>query len=429
MYKSQSAENSKDLITELRDLRKEIKEARARDDNDAVEELQDRQSKLEDRLQEMQNGWDRSSAPTVSAEDISEVISMWTGIPLTQLATEESERLLHMEEELSQHIIGQEEAIQTISKAVRRARAGLKNPRRPVGSFMFLGPTGVGKTELTKALARLLFGSEESLIQIDMSEFMERHTISRLVGAPPGYVGYEEAGQLTEAIRRKPYSIVVFDEVEKAHPEALQLLLQIMEEGHLTDAKGHKVDFRNAIIIMTSNIGADLIKRQSAMGFSLEVDQALEEQSSYQEMRKKLMDALKRTFRPEFINRLDSIVVFRALNQEDIRKIVNLELQKVADRLSDYELTLTITEAALDYLANEGFDPEMGARPVRRVIEQMVEEPLADALLAKTFKAGDHILIDLEESLDADGDKVGKIVLKAEKPETEEEKPPALIGA
>ncbi|HOO57921.1 MAG TPA: AAA family ATPase, partial [Anaerolineaceae bacterium] len=262
-----------------------------------------------------------------------------------------------------------------------------------------------------------------------MSEFMERHTISRLVGAPPGYVGYEEAGQLTEAIRRKPYSIVVFDEVEKAHPEALQLLLQIMEEGHLTDAKGHKVDFRNAIIIMTSNIGADLIKRQASMGFSLEVDQALEEQSSYEEMRKKLMDALKRSFRPEFINRLDSVVVFRALNQEDIRKIVNLELQKVADRLSDYDLTLTTTEAALDYLANEGFDPEMGARPVRRVIEQMVEEPLADALLAKTFKSGDHILIDLEESLDADGDKVSKIVLKAEKPETEEEMPPALIGA
>jgi len=429
MYKSQSAENSKDLIAELRELRKEIKEARARGDNDAVEELLDRQSMLEDRLQEMQNGWDRSSAPTVTAEDIGEVISMWTGIPLTQLATEESERLLHMEEEISKSIVGQEEAIQTISKAVRRARAGLKNPRRPVGSFMFLGPTGVGKTELTKALARLMFGSEESLIQIDMSEFMERHTISRLVGAPPGYVGYEEAGQLTEAIRRKPYSIVVFDEVEKAHPEALQLLLQIMEEGHLTDAKGHKVDFRNAIIIMTSNIGADLIKRQASMGFSLEVDQALEEQSSYEEMRKKLMDALKRTFRPEFINRLDSVVVFRALNQEDIRKIVNLELQKVADRLSDYDLTLTTTEAALDYLANEGFDPEMGARPVRRVIEQMVEEPLADALLAKTFKAGDHILIDLEESLDADGDKVSKIVLKTEKPETEEEKPPALIGA
>ena len=429
MYKSQSAENSKDLIAELRELRKQLKEARARGDNDAVEELLDRQSMLEDRLQEMQNGWDRSNAPTVTAEDISEVISMWTGIPLTQLATEESERLLHMEEELSKHIIGQEEAIQTISKAVRRARAGLKNPRRPVGSFMFLGPTGVGKTELTKALARLMFGSEESLIQIDMSEFMERHTISRLVGAPPGYVGYEEAGQLTEAIRRKPYSIVVFDEVEKAHPEALQLLLQIMEEGHLTDAKGHKVDFRNAIIIMTSNIGADLIKRQASMGFSLEVDQALEEQSSYEEMRKKLMDALKRSFRPEFINRLDSVVVFRALNQEDIRKIVNLELQKVAERLSDYDLTLTTTEAALDYLATEGFDPEMGARPVRRVIEQMVEEPLADALLAKTFKSGDHILIDLEESLDADGDKVSKIVLKAEKPETEEEMPPALIGA
>ncbi|MFZ3069941.1 MAG: ATP-dependent Clp protease ATP-binding subunit [Anaerolineaceae bacterium] len=428
MYKSPSAVNSKDLMTELRDLRKELKGARFAGDNDAIQALMGRQSMLEDTLHEMQNGWDRTAAPTVTAEDIAEVISMWTGIPLMQIASEESARLLNMEEELSQRIIGQDEAIRAVSKAVRRARAGLKNPHRPVGSFMFLGPTGVGKTELTKALAELMFGSEEALIQIDMSEFMERHSISRLVGAPPGYVGYEEAGQLTEAIRRKPYSIVVFDEIEKAHPEALHLLLQIMEEGHLSDAKGHKVDFRNAIIIMTTNIGADLIKRQSSLGFSLEIDQALEEQSSYEEMKKKLMEALKRSFRPEFINRLDSIVVFRALNREDIRNIVSLELKKVSERLSDYDLVLTGSGAALDYLAVQGYDPEMGARPVRRVIEQQVEEPLSDALLAKTFVAGDQILVDLEESTDADGDKVKTLVLKLDKPETEPETP-ELVGA
>jgi len=428
MYKSESAVSSKDLMNDLRALRKDLKAARAAEDNDAVQTLLAKQSALEEKLQAMQASWDRESAPTVSAEDISEVISMWTGIPLTQIATEESARLLNMEEELSKRIIGQQEAIATVSKAVRRARAGLKNPRRPVGSFMFLGPTGVGKTELTKALAEMLFGSQEALIQIDMSEFMERHTISRLVGAPPGYVGYEEAGQLTEALRRKPYSIVVFDEVEKAHPEALQLLLQIMEEGHLSDAKGRKVDFRNAIIIMTSNIGADLIKRQSSLGFSLEVDSALEEQSSYADMKKKLMEALKRSFRPEFVNRLDSVVVFRALNRADIREIVSLELHKVSERLQEYDLSLRSSEAALDFLSEEGFDPEMGARPVRRVIEQMVEEPLSDALLARTFINGDSILVDLEESLDADGDKVRKIVLKRCETQNQPDNP-ELVGA
>jgi ATP-dependent Clp protease ATP-binding subunit ClpC len=428
MYKSESAVSSKDLMNELRELRKDLKGARAAEDNDAVQNLLARQAGLEENLQAMQASWDRETAPTVSAEDIGEVISMWTGIPLTQIATEESARLLNMEQELAKRIIGQQEAIETVAKAVRRARAGLKNPRRPVGSFMFLGPTGVGKTELTKALAEMLFGSEEALIQIDMSEFMERHTISRLVGAPPGYVGYEEAGQLTEALRRKPYSIVVFDEVEKAHPEALQLLLQIMEEGHLSDAKGRKVDFRNAIIIMTSNIGADLIKRQSSLGFSLEVDSALEEQSSYADMKKKLMEALKRNFRPEFVNRLDSVVVFRALNRTDIREIVSLELRKVSERLEEYELTLQASEAALDYLADEGFDPEMGARPVRRVIEQMVEEPLSDALLAHTFTNGDSILVDLEESLDADGDKVRKIVLKRREAQSQPDNP-EKVGA
>jgi ATP-dependent Clp protease ATP-binding subunit ClpC len=322
---------------------------------------------------------------------------MWTGVPVMQMAQEESIRLLHMEDEMRDHIIGQEEAIITISKAVRRARSGLKDPRRPIGSFVFLGPTGVGKTELTKALARFLFGSEEALIQLDMSEFMERHSISRLVGAPPGYVGYEEAGQLTEAVRRRPYSIIVFDEIEKAHPEAQNMLLQIMEEGHLSDARGHKVDFRNTIIVMTSNIGADVIKRQTSLGFNLQRDAAFEEALAYEEMRKKLLESLKRVFRPEFINRLDGVIVFRALNQEDIRLIVELELNKVAHRLEDYNITLEATEAALNQLANEGFDPDMGARPLRRIIQQKVEDRLSDALLGKEFEEGNRILVDIDD--------------------------------
>ena len=262
---------------------------------------------------------------------------------------------------------------------------------------MFLGPTGVGKTELTKALARFLFGSEDALVQLDMSEFMERHSVSRLVGAPPGYVGYEEAGQLTEAIRRRPYSIVVFDEVEKAHPEAHNMLLQIMEEGHLSDAKGRKVDFRNTIIVMTSNIGADMIKRQGGLGFQLDRDVAEDEQVSYEDMRKKLMDSLKKAFRPEFINRLDSVIVFHALNRQHIRQIATFELQKVAKRLKEREITLAATEAALEKLAEKGYDPDMGARPLRRVIQLEIEDRLSDDLLSGKFKDGETIWVDVDE--------------------------------
>jgi ATP-dependent Clp protease ATP-binding subunit ClpC len=344
---------------------------------------------------------------------------MWTGVPVMQLAEEESQRLLHMEEELKREIIGQDEAISAISKAVRRARSGLKDPRRPIGSFIFLGPTGVGKTELTKAMARFLFGSEEALIQLDMSEFMERHTVSRLVGAPPGYVGYEEAGQLTEALRRRPYSIVVFDEIEKAHPEAHNMLLQIMEEGHLSDARGRKVDFRNAIIIMTSNVGADMIKRQTGLGFTLKRDEQLEERLAYDDMRKKLMEALKRVFRPEFINRLDGVMVFRALSKADIQKIVELELNKVGRRLEEHNVTLMPTQAALDLLAEEGYDPEMGARPLRRAIQQKVEDPLSDALLSGEFSDGDTIVIDVEN---------GEILLHPKQSEASDS-PEALAAA
>lgn len=400
MYKSPAAKTAKELMSQLRELR--ANHALALEDGryDDAQEMLERQENLESQLERLRTGWDRSSSPTVSADDIAEVVAMWTGVPVMQIAQEESERLLQLEAELTKEIVGQEEAIQGISKAVRRARAGLKDPRRPIGSFMFLGPTGVGKTELTKALARFLFGTEDALVQLDMSEFMERHNASRLVGAPPGYVGYDDAGQLTEAIRRRPYSIVVFDEIEKAHPEVHNMLLQIMEEGQLSDARGRKVDFRNAMIIMTSNVGADMIKRQTSLGFNLKRDEAEEEKVAYQEMRKKLTESLKRVFRPEFINRLDSVVVFRALSREDIRQIVSLELAKVSSRLEDQDFVLVAREDAIDWLAQKGYDPEMGARPLRRVIQQQVEDRLSDMLLGGEFEDGDTIEVFLDEETD-----------------------------
>ncbi len=397
MYKSPAAEKAKNLMIQLRDLRQSHSLAIEEGRSDDAQNYLLRQEELEQQLDLMRTGWDRASSPVVTADDIAELLSMWTGVPVMQIAQEESQRLLLMEDELRKYIIGQEEAIEAISKAVRRARAGLKDPRRPIGSFIFLGPTGVGKTELTKALARFMFGSEDALVQLDMSEFMERHSVSRLVGAPPGYVGYEEAGQLTEALRRRPYSIVVFDEVEKAHPEAHNMLLQIMEEGHLSDAKGRKVDFRNAIIVMTSNVGAEMIKRQSSMGFSLKRDEDLEEQQAYDEMRKKLMDSLRRVFRPEFVNRVDNVIVFRALSKDDITQIVELELDKVSQRLKEHEISLTATQEALDKLAELGYDPDFGARPLRRVIQQKVEESLSDALLAGEFEDCEAIIVDVED--------------------------------
>jgi ATP-dependent Clp protease ATP-binding subunit ClpC len=395
MYKSAAAQEAKDLFSKLRAARQNRVLAQEAGDNDDVKEWEDREIEYNEQIERLRTGWDRTNSPIVSAEDIAEVVSMWTGVPLMQLAEEESQRLLKMEDELRKSIIGQEDAIIAISRAVRRARAGLKDPRRPIGSFMFLGPTGVGKTELTKALAKFMFGSEDAAVQLDMSEFMERHTASRLVGAPPGYIGYEEAGQLTEALRRRPYSIVVFDEVEKAHPEVHNMLLQIMEEGHLSDAKGRKVDFRNAIIVMTSNIGADVIRKQSSLGFALKRDEVTEERVSYEDMRKKLNDSLKRAFRPEFINRLDATVIFRSLNKEDIQKIVRLELNKVADRLKEHDLVLTATPEALAALADQGYDSEFGARPLRRVIQQRVEDPLSDRLLSGEFRNGDSVQVTL----------------------------------
>jgi ATP-dependent Clp protease ATP-binding subunit ClpC len=412
MYKSPAAKQAKDLFTQLREVRSN--RALAQEEGNAEELLgyQEQENTIENQLERLRTGWDRANSPIVTADDIAEVVAMWTGVPVMQIAQEESQRLLRMEDELRASIIGQDEAIEAIARSVRRARAGLKDPRRPIGSFIFLGPTGVGKTELTKTLAKFMFGSEDAAVQLDMSEFMERHTASRLVGAPPGYVGYDDAGQLTEALRRRPYSIVVFDELEKAHPEVHNMLLQIMEEGQLSDARGRKVDFRNSIIVMTSNIGADLIKKQGAFGFNLKRDEVTEERLSYEEMRKKLTETLKRAFRPEFINRVDSVIVFRALNKENITQIVTLELNKVATRLKDHNIRLTATPAALVSLADQGYDPEMGARPLRRVIQQKVEDQLSDALLSGEFHDGDQITVDLSP----DGD----IILMREEAPAEE---------
>jgi len=418
MYKSPAAKTLRLALDELKATRRAHAQAVEEARFDDAQELVTREAEQEEKLSQLRAGWERSeNSPRVTAEDIAEVVSMWTGVPVTQIAQEESVRLLLMEKALHERIIGQDEAIEMISKAVRRARAGLKDPKRPIGSFVFLGPTGVGKTELTKALAEFIFGTEDALVQIDMSEFMERHSVSRLVGAPPGYVGYEDAGQLTEALRRRPYSIVVFDEIEKAHPEAHNMLLQIMEEGHLSDARGRKVDFRNAIIVMTSNVGAELIRKSTQLGFAVPRDEATDQRLAYDDMRKTLTEALRKVFRPEFLNRVDATVVFHALTREQIAEIVDLELAKVGRRLHDHAILLRASPAARQLLADLGYDPEMGARPLKRVIQSKVEDRLSDALLSGEFKNGDRVLVDAAD---------GEITLRLDESEPQGEAEAAL---
>ena len=384
-------------------VRKDKEAAIAGQQYEYAVELRDREVHLSEKIQQLEKDWraDLSSEkPVVTERDIAEVLSMWTGIPASKLTSDEATRLLQMEEELHKRIVSQDEAIATVAKAVKRARAGLKDPRRPIGSFIFLGPTGVGKTELAKALAEFMFGSEEALIRLDMSEFMEKHSVARLVGAPPGYVGYDEGGQLTEAIRRKSYCAILLDEIEKAHPDVFNILLQIFDDGHLTDAKGRKVDFRNSIIIMTSNIGAELIKKDSVMGFVSRVDETKTRQRSYEGMKKKLLEELKKTFRPEFINRLDGVVVFQHLSQEHIRQIVDLMLRPIKAQLIERGLGLAVTDAAKELLSEKGYDEAFGARPLRRVIQTMVEDKLSEMLLHDELKPGDTV------RLDRDGDEI-----------------------
>jgi len=388
----------------LESVRKEKEEAIAAQQYEYSSELRDRELQLMDKVNKMEKEWQAGqelSKPTVTPEDIAEVVSMWTGIPVVRLTANETSRLLQMEEALHRRIIGQDEAINTVAKAVRRARAGLKDPRHPIGAFIFLGPTGVGKTELVRALAEFMFGSEDALVRLDMSEFMERHTVARLVGAPPGYIGYEEGGQLTEAVRRKSYCCILLDEIEKAHYDVFNILLQIFDDGHLTDAKGRRVDFRNSIIVMTSNIGAELIKREMSIGFH--VDSKGNQQIEYEKMKEKILGEMKKTFRPEFLNRIDATVVFHALTREHIRQIVDLMLNQVATSLKEKDIILEVTDTAKDFLGSKGYDPVFGARPLRRVIQNLVEDKLSEALLRAEFLAGDTVLVD------CDG---GEIVMK-----------------
>ncbi|MFL5761076.1 MAG: ATP-dependent Clp protease ATP-binding subunit [Thermomicrobiales bacterium] len=402
MNRSQSPPSLKEAKAGLQSLQRELEAAVSSQEFELAAELRDRERKLRDRIDSQQQDLQDTTASDetyVTEEDIAQVVAMWTGIPVTRIAGEESERLLKMEEDLHRRIIGQDEAITTLAKAVRRARAGLKDPRRPIGSFIFLGPTGVGKTLVAKALAEFMFGSEAHLIKIDMSEFMERHSVARLVGAPPGYVGYEEGGQLTEAVRRKSYSVILLDEIEKAHSEAFNMLLQIMEDGNLADAKGRKVDFRNTIIIMTSNVGADQISRDMTMGFSFKEDQDRAKRREYDQMRDKVMSQLKQTFRPEFLNRIDATIVFHSLTPEEIRQIVELELKRVRQQLSEQEIELEITTEAMDFLAERGYDHTYGARPLRRIIQNLIEDPLAEGLLNSRYLPNSKIRVEIEDDL------------------------------
>ncbi|CAN5502287.1 ATP-dependent Clp protease ATP-binding subunit [soil metagenome] len=367
-------------------------------DYEGAANLRDAEAVAKSQLDQLRSEWQASrdgETATVSEEDIAQVVAMWTGIPVTRIAQEESERLMHMEDALHSRVIGQQEAIATISKAVRRARAGLKDPKRPIGSFIFLGPTGVGKTELAKSVAEFMFGSEDALIKIDMSEFMERHNVSRLVGAPPGYVGFEEGGQLTEAVRRKSYSVVLLDEIEKAHPEVFNILLQILEDGHLTDAKGRRVDFRNTVIIMTSNVGAKSLLKDTSLGFRpVSTNEQQQAEQQYDRMKEKVLDQLKTQFRPEFLNRVDSVVVFRSLTVEEIRSIVELLLARVRNQLRAQQISLVVTQEAKDHIIKIGYDVDYGARPLRRVIQNMIEDPLAEALLLGRFEPEATVVVD-----------------------------------
>ena len=398
---SHAPQEVRDAMDMLERVRKEKDEAIASQQYEVATELRDRELRLTENVGVLQRDWqeDRDKERSqVTEEDIAEVVSMWTGIPVTRLAKEETERLLHMEEELHKRIIGQDEAIVGIAKAVRRARAGLKDPRHPIGVFLFLGPTGVGKTELVRAMAEFLFGHEDNMIRLDMSEFQERHTTARLIGAPPGYVGYDEGGQLTEGVRKKNYCAILLDEIEKAHPEIFNILLQIFDAGQLTDARGRRVDFRNSIIVMTSNLGSDLIKRDTAMGFAVKSDSAQTDNQAYERMKDKVMEEVKRFFRPEFLNRLDATIVFHALNQQQINRIVDLMMDMVRTEVKERGITIELTEPAREYLGEKGYDPVLGARPLRRLIQTEVEDRLSDALLGGGIDDGGTAIIDLDEA-------------------------------
>ena len=386
----------KQLEQELEVVEKEMAAAVSSEEYEEAAQLRDRKQKLQQQLKERKDEWENRQVrkkAEITPDDIAQIVSSWTGIPVTRLAQEESQRLLKLEEELHKRVIGQQEAVESVARAVRRARAGLKDSKRPIGSFIFLGPTGVGKTELARALAEAMFGDEDAMIRLDMSEYMERHTTARLIGAPPGYVGYGEGGQLTEKVRRRPYSVILLDEIEKAHPDVFNTLLQVLEDGVLTDGEGRRVDFRNTIIIMTSNVGAQLLHQDKTMGFRAEEGDA----PNYENMKEKVTSELKRTFRPEFLNRIDDVIVFHALERQHIHSIVSLMFAELADKLREHDITIAISEAAHDLLAEKGYDPTYGARPLRRAIQRLIEDEISEGLLKEAFIAGDNIQVDAAE--------------------------------
>ena len=385
--------NLKELEVKLDDVRKEKDASVQSQEFEKAASLRDTEQRLREQLEETKKTWKEKQGQEnseVTVDDIAHVVSSWTGVPVTKLAQTESDKLLNMESILHDRVIGQEEAVIAVSKAVRRARAGLKDPKRPIGSFIFLGPTGVGKTELARALAESIFGDEDAMIRIDMSEYMEKHSTSRLVGSPPGYVGYEEGGQLTEKVRRKPYSVVLLDEIEKAHPDVFNILLQVLEDGRLTDSKGRTVDFRNTILIMTSNVGASALKTDKYVGFNIQ-----DTGQDYKNMKGKVMEELKRAFRPEFLNRIDETIVFHSLEKDHLKQIVTLMSNQLTTRLKEQEIYLELTDAAREKIATEGFDPEYGARPIRRALQKHVEDYLSEELLKGNVKKGQTVVMDV----------------------------------
>lgn len=399
-----AAPDVKALEIQLADVKKEKEAAVTAQEFEKAAEMRDEEKRIEKEINDKKNAAKENSDAklVVTDEDIASVVAQWTGIPVSKIAQEESESLLHLEEELHKRVIGQDEAVVAVSKAVRRARAGLKDPKRPIGSFLFLGPTGVGKTELARVLAVALFGDETAMIRLDMSEYMEKHTVSRLVGAPPGYVGYEEGGQLTDAVRRKPYSVILLDEVEKAHADFFNILLQVLDDGRLTDSQGRTVDFRNTVIIMTSNLGANALRKSSPeLGFlaAKKSDSASDayNEVNFKEAKKSVMDAVKRHFRPEFLNRIDEMIVFHALTSNDLKQIVTILMDTVVKRLGDMGLSLEISPAAMDMLVKEGSDFSMGARPLKRAIQRLIEDPISDLILQGNAPEGATIKADVED--------------------------------
>ncbi|PIK88956.1 ATP-dependent Clp protease ATP-binding protein [Synechococcus sp. 60AY4M2] len=400
LINSQLPPAARELDQELRRVLKEKDAAVRAQDFDRAGELRDREMEIKQQIRAIAAAKkaeesSRQEMPEVTEEDIAQVVSAWTGVPVAKLTESESEKLLHMEETLHQRIVGQDEAVRAISRAIRRARVGLKNPNRPIASFIFSGPTGVGKTELTKALAAYFFGSESAMIRLDMSEYMERHTVSKLIGSPPGYVGYNEGGQLTEAVRRRPYTVVLFDEIEKAHPDVFNLLLQILEDGRLTDAKGRTVDFKNTLIVMTSNIGSKVIEKGGgSLGFEFNTN---DEDANYNRIRNLVHEELKQYFRPEFLNRVDEIIVFRQLTKEEVKQIADILLKEVFDRMKEKKIYLTVSDRFKDLLVEEGYNPSYGARPLRRAIQRLLEDILAEEILTGHVKEGSEVLIDVDE--------------------------------